>query len=147
MVPRGACFVPHVSSHTPAHPGAARARNVVYWQPHLANKQKGPVVEQRNKTSEYWRRNVRYLVILLSIWALVSYGFSVLWVDALDQLRIGGFKLGFWFAQQGSMLVFVLLILVYVKLMNRLDREFDVSEDPATPPGSESKASAKGQQP
>lgn len=76
----------------------------------------------------YWRANLRYLVILLSIWFAVSFGCGVLFADALDQIRIGGFKLGFWFAQQGSIYVFVALIFVYVWLMNRLDRRFGVEE-------------------
>ena len=76
----------------------------------------------------YWRTNLRYLAILLCIWFLVSYGCAILFVDVLDRIRLGGFRLGFWFAQQGSIYVFVVLIFVYVKLMNRLDREFDVDE-------------------
>lgn len=77
----------------------------------------------------YWKKNLTYMGILLSIWFIVSYGFSILLVDVLDQIQIGGFKLGFWFAQQGSEITFVLLIVIYVKLMNKLDREFDVHED------------------
>lgn len=77
----------------------------------------------------YWRRNLRYLFILLSIWFLVSYGCGILFVDQLNQIRIGGFKLGFWFAQQGSIYVFLILIFVYVWLMNKLDKEFEVEED------------------
>lgn len=76
----------------------------------------------------YWRKNVQYLLILLSIWFVASYGCGVLFVDALNNVRLGGFKLGFWFAQQGSIYVFVALIFVYVALMNRLDRKFDVDE-------------------
>ncbi len=76
----------------------------------------------------YWKKNLRYLVILLSIWFIVSYGFGILLVEQLNQIRLGGFKLGFWFAQQGSIYVFVLLIFVYVYLMNKLDKEFDVDE-------------------
>ena len=78
---------------------------------------------------QYWQRNLKYLVILLSIWFVVSFGFSILLVDYLDQIRIGGFKLGFWFAHQGSIYVFVILIFVYVFLMNRLDKEFGVEEE------------------
>ena len=80
---------------------------------------------------EYWSRNVRYLLILLSIWFVVSYGFGILFADALNAVRIPGtgFKLGFWFAQQGSIYVFVILIFVYVRLMNRLDDEFGVAEE------------------
>jgi len=77
----------------------------------------------------YWHTNLRYLVILLSIWFLVSYGAGIIFVDWLDQFRVFGFKLGFWFAQQGSIIVFVILIFIYVWLMNRLDRRFDVHED------------------
>lgn len=76
----------------------------------------------------YWKKNVQYLLILLSVWFLASYGFGVLFADALNNIRFGGFKLGFWFAQQGSIYVFVILIFVYVRLMNRLDREYDVDE-------------------
>jgi len=72
----------------------------------------------------YWRANLRYLVVLLSIWFTVSYGCGILFVNQLDHIRIGGFKLGFWFAQQGSIYVFVALIFIYVHLMNRLDRRF-----------------------
>jgi putative solute:sodium symporter small subunit len=76
----------------------------------------------------YWRKNLRYLTGLLAVWFIVSYGCAILFVDRLDSIRLGGFKLGFWFAQQGSIFVFVVLIFVYVKLMNRLDREHDVDE-------------------
>lgn len=71
----------------------------------------------------YWRRNLMYLGALLSIWFLVSYGCGILFVEELNQIRLGGFKLGFWFAQQGAIYVFVVLIFVYVFLMNRLDRQ------------------------
>ena len=78
---------------------------------------------------EYWSRNIKYLFILLTIWFLVSYGAGILFVDQLNTIKIGGFPLGFWFAQQGSIYVFVILIFIYVWLMNRLDVEFDVNED------------------
>jgi putative solute:sodium symporter small subunit len=77
----------------------------------------------------YWRTNIRYLAILLSIWFIVSYGCGILFVDQLNQYRIGHAKLGFWFAQQGSIYVFVILIAVYVLLMNRLDRKYGFRED------------------
>ena len=73
----------------------------------------------------YWRTNLKYLAILLIIWALASFGCGILFVDQLDTIQIGGFKLGFWFAQQGSMYVFVVLIFVYVYLMNKLDRKIE----------------------
>ena len=73
---------------------------------------------------KYWKINLKYLSLLLSIWFLVSFVFGILLVDELNTIRIGGFKLGFWFAQQGSIYVFVILIFVYVLLMNRLDKKF-----------------------
>ena len=73
---------------------------------------------------KYWKINLKYLIILLSIWFLVSFGFGILLVDILNQIKIKGFKLGFWFAQQGAIYVFVILIFVYVFLMNRLDKKF-----------------------
>lgn len=78
---------------------------------------------------EYWKRNIRYVGILLSVWFIVSYLFGIILVEQLDTIRFFGFKLGFWFAQQGSEVVFVLLIFIYVHLMNKLDREFDVHEE------------------
>jgi putative solute:sodium symporter small subunit len=77
----------------------------------------------------YWKENLRYLTILLLIWFLVSYGAGILFVESLNKIRLGGFQLGFWFAQQGSIYVFVILIYIYVKLMNKLDRKYDVNEN------------------
>ena len=74
------------------------------------------------KRKKYWQLNLRYLITLLSLWFIVSYGCGILWVDELNSIRMGGFKLGFWFAQQGSIYVFTILIFVYVVLMNNLDR-------------------------
>ena len=76
----------------------------------------------------YWRANLRLMAWLLAVWFAVSYGCGILFVDQLDQFRFGGFKLGFWFAQQGSIYVFVVLIFVYVWGMNRIDRRFGVDE-------------------
>lgn len=72
----------------------------------------------------YWRANLTWVGILLAIWFLVSYGCGILFVDALNEIRIGGFQLGFWFAQQGSIYVFVLLIAAYVLIMKRLDAKY-----------------------
>jgi len=79
----------------------------------------------------YWLTNVRYLFSLLAVWFLVSYVFGILLVDVLNQVRLpgSGFPLGFWFAQQGSIYVFLALIWIYVRLMNDLDRKFGVRED------------------
>ena len=71
----------------------------------------------------YWRENRRWMLILGTIWFIVSLGCGVLWVEPLNQVQVGGYKLGFWFAQQGSIYVFLVLIAVYVLAMNRLDRE------------------------
>ncbi len=76
----------------------------------------------------YWKKNLRYLAILLAILFTVSYGFGILLADQLNGIMLGGFPLGFWFAQQGAIYVFVALIFVYVYLMNKLDKEFDVDE-------------------
>jgi putative solute:sodium symporter small subunit len=76
----------------------------------------------------YWRRNLIYICALLAVWAGVSYGAAILFADALDGVKLGGFPLGFWFANQGSILTFVALIFVYVKLMNDLDRKYGVYE-------------------
>ena len=76
----------------------------------------------------YWRQNLVYIGVLLAIWAAVSYGAAILLAGALDRLQVLGFPLGFWFATQGSILVFVVLVFVYVKLMNDLDRKFGVYE-------------------
>jgi putative solute:sodium symporter small subunit len=96
-----------MSSPAPLDPGAARAH-------------------------AYWTRNLRILALLLSIWFAISFGAGILFAETLNRIRIPGtgFPLGFWFAQQGSIYGFVALIFVYVALMNRLDREFDVDEEP-----------------
>ena len=80
------------------------------------------------KSKDYWRKNLKYLIILLSIWFTVSFGFGVILVDQLNTFQFFGFKLGFLFAQQGSIYVFVILIFVYIYLMNRLDKNFRSSK-------------------
>ena len=82
-----------------------------------------------NKTEEYWKANLKIVSSLLVIWFLASFGFGILFSDLLDQIRIGGFKLGFWFAQQGSIYIFVILIFVYVYLMKKLDKKISQDED------------------
>ncbi|WKN30058.1 DUF4212 domain-containing protein [Porifericola rhodea] len=82
-----------------------------------------------NKMQAYWKNNIKYLLILLSIWFVCSYGFGILLADQLNQIKMGGFKLGFWFAQQGSIYIFVVLIFIYVWLMNRLDKKYEVDEE------------------
>jgi len=84
--------------------------------------------EKQNNAAAYWKENLKYLVILLIIWFIVSFGFGILLVDQLNTIKFGGFKLGFWFAQQGSIYVFVVLIFVYIRLMNKLDKKYGVDE-------------------
>ena len=72
----------------------------------------------------YWQLNLLILFILLSIWFLVSFGFGIIWSENLDQIKFGGFKLGFWFAQQGSIYFFVIIIFIYIYLMNKLDKKY-----------------------
>jgi putative solute:sodium symporter small subunit len=78
---------------------------------------------------DYWKANIRLVSILLAIWFVVSYLFGIILVDVLNQIQIGGVGLGFWFAQQGSIFTFLILIFVYAKKMNALDRKFNVHED------------------
>jgi putative solute:sodium symporter small subunit len=75
------------------------------------------------KNNSYWKSNLKILAFLMAIWFLASFGFGIIWSDALDEIQIGGFKLGFWFAQQGSIFVFVIIIFAYVYLLNRLDKK------------------------
>ena len=81
------------------------------------------------KRRAHWNANLRLLAVLLFLWAFVSFGCGIFFVDQLDQIRIGGFKLGFWMAQQGSIYVFVAIIIFYVWRMNVLDRKYDVHEE------------------
>jgi|TARA_B100000405_G_scaffold203139_1_gene142587 putative solute:sodium symporter small subunit len=82
----------------------------------------------KERRKAYWRANLRILAILMSIWFVVSFGCGILFVEPLNQIKLGGFKFGFWMAQQGSIYVFVALIFVYVRQMNKLDREFNFQD-------------------
>lgn len=82
-----------------------------------------------NKAAAYWRATIRLLFITLTIWFAVSFGAGILFADALNGISLGGYKLGFWFAQQGSIYVFVALIFWYARQMGKIDREFDVHEE------------------
>ncbi len=85
--------------------------------------------ENNEKAEGYWRENLRLVLGLLAIWAAVSFGCGILLVDVLNEIHLMGFKLGFWFAQQGAIYVFVALIFVYVKKANALDQKYNVHED------------------
>lgn len=78
--------------------------------------------------NSYWRSNLKIVSSLLCVWFVVSFGAGILFVDALDTIRFAGFKLGFWMAQQGSILVFVVLILVYIRLMDKLDSQYNEAQ-------------------
>lgn len=78
---------------------------------------------------DYWKANLRLVAMCLVVWFIVSYLFGIILVDQLNAISLGGYRLGFWFAQQGSIYVFVVLIFFYAWRMNKIDREFDVHED------------------
>lgn len=85
--------------------------------------------DQNEAASAYWKENLRILFSLLAIWFAVSFGCGILFVDQLDKIQIGGFPLGFWFAQQGSIYTFLILIFVYIFKMNKLDHKYNVHEE------------------
>ena len=81
------------------------------------------------RAQDYWKANIRIVFACLIIWFMVSFGCGILFVEQLNNIQLGGYKLGFWFAQQGSIYTFLVLIFFYEWRMNKLDREFDVHED------------------
>jgi putative solute:sodium symporter small subunit len=86
-------------------------------------------MQSTGSAADYWKANLRLLLLCLIIWFVVSYGCGILLVDVLNTISLGGYPLGFWFAQQGSIYTFVVLIFFYASRMNKLDRQFDVHED------------------
>lgn len=91
-----------------------------------------------SSANSYWKANIRLVLSLLSVWFFISFGCGILFVDALDTIRFGGFKLGFWIAQQGSIFVFVALILIYIRAMDKLDSKYDLdSSAESTKPAQE----------
>ena len=86
-------------------------------------------MSEHKSRQNYWKANLKLVALCLSIWFVVSYLFGIVLVDQLNAISIGGYNLGFWFAQQGSMYIFVALIFFYASRMNKLDKEFDVHED------------------
>lgn len=82
-----------------------------------------------SKHASYWSANLRLMALCLTIWFVVSYLFGIILVEPLNTIKIGGYKLGFWFAQQGSIYTFIALIFFYANRMGKLDREHDVHED------------------
>ena len=79
-----------------------------------------------SSAQSYWRANIRLVLSLLFVWFFISFGCGILFVDTLDTIRFGGFKLGFWIAQQGSIFVFVALILIYIRAMDKLDDKYNL---------------------
>ena len=84
----------------------------------------------RGNIDQYWKKNIQIVSILLVFWFLASFGFGIIFADNLDEISFFGFKLGFWFAQQGSILIFVAIIFIYIRSMKKLDQEFkeDIDE-------------------
>lgn len=87
------------------------------------------MAKKEKKDKSYWFATLRLLGIILAIWATVSFGASIIFVEALNKISIGGYPLGFWFAQQGSIYIFVALIFIYAWLMGRIDKKYDVHEN------------------
>ncbi|RTE86176.1 MULTISPECIES: DUF4212 domain-containing protein [Gammaproteobacteria] len=85
--------------------------------------------ESADHAKAYWKENLSLMLKLLSVWFLVSFGFGIILVDVLNHITFFGFKLGFWFAQQGAIYTFIVLIFVYISQMNKLDRKFKVDEE------------------
>ena len=84
---------------------------------------------REQELQDYWKQNLKYITSLLLVWFTVSYLFGIVLVDQLDAIKIFGFPLGFWFANQGAEIIFCILIVIYVLLMNKLDRKYNVFED------------------
>ena len=83
----------------------------------------------RRNIEQYWKKNIQIVSILLILWFLASFGFGIILADYLDEISFFGFKLGFWFAQQGSILIFVAIIFIYIRSMKKLDQEFNENID------------------
>ena len=97
-------------------------------------------VKEKDMDKAYWSATLKLLIIILGVWAIVSFLLSIVFVEALNTVKLGGYPLGFWFAQQGSIYVFVALIFIYVMVINRIDKKYDVQEDE----DQEDKKEAKG---
>ena len=83
---------------------------------------------ESNQSRSYWRSNLRVVTVLLSVWFIIAYVCSILLIDWLNQFQVGELGLGFWIAQQGSIFVFIALVLIYALWMDRLDRKFESGE-------------------
>jgi putative solute:sodium symporter small subunit len=83
---------------------------------------------EEERAKAYWKENISAIIKLLIVWFLVSYGAGIIFINQLNQIEISGVKLGFWFAQQGSIYVFVILIFIYARWMNKIDEKYNVNE-------------------
>jgi putative solute:sodium symporter small subunit len=92
------------------------------------HKETAMAFESEDRAKAYWDKNVKLMLSLLAVWFLVSFGCGILFVDVLNQIQIGGYKLGFWFAQQGAIYAFLAIIFYYAWKMRQIDREFNVDE-------------------
>lgn len=90
-------------------------------------------MEKLGGNKAYWRATLKLLIVMLSIWGVTSLGISVVFVEFFNKFYIGGYPLGFWFAQQGSIYVFIILIFVYTFIMSRIDKKYDVNEEKGNP--------------
>ena len=95
----------------------------------MAAKKQSPDHRVADKAARYWRENVKLLCVLLAIWFAVSFGAGILFVETLNRIQLGGFKLGFWFAQQGSIVTFVILIFVYTVRMRIIEKRYGISDE------------------
>ncbi|WP_066962712.1 DUF4212 domain-containing protein [Microbulbifer sp. Q7] len=102
--------------------------------------------KSKQDAKAYWRENLRLMFSLLAVWFVVSFGCGILFVEELNSIRMGGFKLGFWFAQQGAIYTFLVLIFVYVYKMNQIDHKYDVYEDEDAAEAAQPQAAPEAQQ-
>jgi putative solute:sodium symporter small subunit len=85
-------------------------------------------MKPQQNNNAYWKENIKYLSILMFAWFFVSFGCGILLADFFNQFQIGGFPLGFWFAQQGSIYAFIIIIAVYIRLMKKLDQKYNLND-------------------
>lgn len=95
----------------------------------MSNQDQNKKIIDEKTVASYWRANISLMIKLLSVWALVSFGFGILLRPLLDKLSIGGAPLGFWFAQQGAIYVFLILIVIYIRRMHAIEKEHGIADD------------------
>jgi putative solute:sodium symporter small subunit len=120
--------LPHPRRQAPSTGWSLQRSLPTGFQKNIPENKEGVAMTPENRAA-YWKANLSLLTVLLVIWFVVSFGFGIILVDVLNAIQLGGFKLGFWFAQQGSIYTFLVLIFIYAVRMNQLDRKFEVHED------------------